>query len=514
MLKLKFLWKDENKILWIQTFVKIVDKNKKVVPFILTKEQKYFIDNLGRENVILKGRQIGLTTCTIALMIRECVIHPNSSCLMVSYDQKSCNDVFDKLKEQYNSLPSWLSVKLVANNRQELKLINGSKITCVCAGNNDLGRGGSKSFVHFTEFAFVKDASRHLSSVRKTLTNNSTLILESTANGINLHHDLFFKAKNKEISMKDFFFSWINASSLFAEKYRQATEEYMAIHDNVMLDESDFDEEEKELVELGCTIPQLIWRRREVGTDGIEKFHQEYPNTPIQAFIQTGSSIFDSKRVNQAMMALKLTKVKPIAKANIILPIELKLLYGKDLFIWELPKIGEKYSIGVDMSEGLNQDYHVIEVFNQDMVQCAEFANNKIKPWEMATIINSIGHFYNRGLLCIERASGGGSAISRLRKEYKYMNMLKYKTFDEFNRPKLEIGFDTNTKTKSVVVNDFLELFDKHLMVINSERLLGEMQTFVSENNKMSATSGNHDDLIMSVCMAIQSHKQKFQYKW
>ncbi len=40
--KLKWLWEDENKIDWIQSFIKIVDKEGKIVPFILTQEQKYF----------------------------------------------------------------------------------------------------------------------------------------------------------------------------------------------------------------------------------------------------------------------------------------------------------------------------------------------------------------------------------------------------------------------------------------------------------------------------------------
>ena len=44
--KLNWLWQDENKVEWIQTFIKIADKQGKIVPFVLTPEQKYLLENL------------------------------------------------------------------------------------------------------------------------------------------------------------------------------------------------------------------------------------------------------------------------------------------------------------------------------------------------------------------------------------------------------------------------------------------------------------------------------------
>ena len=52
--KLQWLWRDENKIEWIQTFIKIADKQGNIVPFILTPEQRDFINGIEHENIVLK----------------------------------------------------------------------------------------------------------------------------------------------------------------------------------------------------------------------------------------------------------------------------------------------------------------------------------------------------------------------------------------------------------------------------------------------------------------------------
>ncbi|NFQ02760.1 terminase [Clostridium sporogenes] len=510
--KLKWLWQDENKIDWIEAFIKIVNKEGKTVPFILTDEQRQFVEGLEAENIVLKSRQLGLSVVSIALAIRQCIVYPNSCCLLVSYDQKSCNAVFGKLKQQFNSLPKWLKPQTEANNRQEIKMVNGSKITCVTAGNKELSRGDTLQFIHLSEFAFWKNPDKHLNSITQAIGTGATLIIESTANGVNLFHDLYFKSKNKENSFKPYFFNWIDGGSLFKKKYKEAVKRYKAIN-NKNLIENDLDDEEKELLKLGASMEQLTWRRMTISKTSLEQFHQEYPSTDVEAFIISGNSVFDNKKVSQALTNIKNNKTKYIKKENIIgLPSLLQQHIGRSFFIYQIPKAGKRYYIGADLSEGVGQDYSVIEVLDKNGEQVAEFYNNKIKPYKMSEIINCIGHYYNYALLTIEKASGGHSVIERLRYDLKYMNMTKYKSYDQFNKLIWNVGFDTNSKTKSLIINDLIELFEKNQLKINSERLLQEMQVFVSENGKMGAISGSHDDSVMSMALAIVSIKYGFWY--
>ena len=514
--KLQYLWKDENKIEWIGNFIRIVNKDVKTVPFALTNEQKYFVDNLEKFNIVLKSRQLGLSVCTVALAIRQCIVTPSSCCLLVSHDQKSCNAIFDKLKQQFDSLPKWLKPKTIANNRQEIKMENGSKITCVCAGTKSVGRGDTLMLVHMSEFAFWKLPDRQLNSITKALAPNGKLIIESTANGLNFMHDTYFSAKNGENSFKSFFFNWINGSELFMEHYRLAKDLYLSRNDNKPLTEDEFDDEETQLASMGASMEQLMWRRLEVADNGLDNFHQEYPSTDIEAFISTGANIFSNQRIDEVERAVINDKTTHIPKENIVdLPVLLQAHYGRSLFIYKIPKVGDRYYIGNDLSEGVGQDYSTIEVFDKDGEQVCEFYNNKLKPYEMAEVIDSLGRYYNKGILTVEKASGGHSVIERLRYNLHYMNMTKYKSYDERNKMVWQVGFDTNNKTKAIIINDFVEAFETGQIKLNSRRLLQEMKIFtIGDSGKMGASGSGHDDLVMGTALALVGMKNGFYYKF
>lgn len=513
-IKLKYLFQDGHEKDFIGAFIKIVNKDTKLVPFILTSEQEQFVNGLEKFNIVLKSRQLGLSVCAVGLAIRQCIVYPNSACLLVSHDQKSCNAIFDKLKQQFNSVPSWLKPKEIANNRQEIKLVNGSKITCSCAGNKEIGRGDTLHLVHLSEFGFWKMPEKQLNSITQALAPEGKLIIESTANGLNKFHDLYFQSESRENNYKSFFFNWISGSTLFQKDYIKAVQIYKSRNNGVELTEQELDEEEHELVKLGASMEQLMWRRLKIASSSLEQFHQEYPSTPIEAFVSTGANIFNNKKIVEVEM--NIPKDNYIPKKNITdLPVLLKQHYGRSFFMYKIPRKGEKYYIGCDLSEGVGQDYSVIEVFNQDGEQCGEFYNNKLKPFQMAEIINSIGRYYNKGILIVEKASGGHSCIEKLRYDFKYMNMSKYKTYDQFNKPKWSVGFDTNAKTKGLIINNFVEMFETGQIKINSKRLLNEMKAFeINDSGSMGAISGAHDDSVMATALALAGLKDGKFYKW
>ena len=99
--------------------------------------------------------------------------------------------------------------------------------------------------------------------------------------------------------------------------------------------------------------------------------------------------------------------IKPIQSKPKELPLSLSPWLGRELTIWDTPKNGQKYYIGVDTGEGMSQDYSAIEVLSADGIQMAEFKSNKIKPFQFAELVNDIGIYYNRALLVVEKASAG-----------------------------------------------------------------------------------------------------------
>ena len=509
--KLEWLWRDENKIEWIQTFIKIADKSGNIVPFILTPEQREFLTNLDNKNIVLKSRQLGLSVVCIAESIREVVTRDNCTCALISHNQSSCNAVFDKLKQQYNSLPDWLKPETVQNNRQALTFKNGSSIICVTAGTKDILRGNTITGIcHCSEIAFWTDIERHMKSLSQACSESSTLILESTANGFNRFSELYYQAKAKDNDFNGYFFNWINGRTLFQGQYDIAVKKYLNTHKALpTIDEMDMDE--KQLIEMGATVDQIIWRRGKIATEGLDTFHVEFPSTDDECFISTGCNVFDTAKIGKL---LKNKFKDPIKEDKLIIRNELRpWIKNGSLKIYKQPVKDMRYWIGVDCSEGVGLDSSTLFVLDRNGDNVATFKNNKIKPYEFADICAYVGRYYNNGQLIVEKASGGHSVIERLRYEHKYRNMAKYKTYDEWNKIQWKYGFETTQKSKGIAVNDAREWFDKGLIRINDKEVLNEMKVFViDDNGKMGAVIGAHDDMISAMWLSIQGCKSGLWY--
>lgn len=491
-----------------EAFMKIVNKDSKIVPFKLTDEQRSLVKGLGKFNIVSKSRQLGISSITIALSLRECITQPNSSCLLVSYDQKSCNAIFNKLKQQYNLLPSFLRLPTKANNRQDLVFTNGSKISCVTAGNKDLGRGDTFQLVHLSEFAFFKDGNRHLNSILQALSPTGTLIIESTSNGLNYYSELITKAQNGENDFTLFFYNWINGASLFKDDYVKSVERFRKRFGKDYIADEELDEDELDLIKLGASMEQLIWRRLKIETTGVENFRQEFPSTIMESFITTGNAVFKGAKVNSVEMAIISENIEPLRLNSINdLPTELKRYKG--LSIWKTPELGHKYCLGVDTGDGVGADYSVVEVVDKETFeQVAEFRNNTIAPFEFADMVEELGYYYNSGLLVVETNKSGNTVVEKLWKQKNYKNMYKYKKYNERQKMVWARGFCTDSTSKPMIINNLREVFETDKVRVNSRILLSEMKNYDASFN----ASVGHDDTIIGVALAIEGTRYAFCY--
>ncbi|MHC1746941.1 MAG: hypothetical protein AB9856_00955 [Cellulosilyticaceae bacterium] len=508
----KFLkvWNDP--FLFAKNFITIVDKNGHKVPFEFNPVQKDFASSLNKYNVVLKSRQMGLSVCTCAIAIHKAITESYSTCLMLSHSEESCRAIFDKLKQMYSTIPSELKPKLLLNNRSELALANGSKISCTTMGKRDKGRGSTLALCHVSEFAFVNSetATKQLLGLEQAIQANGVLIVESTANGNNHYQDLYFKSKNNENAYKGYFYNYVDGACMFQDEYK----EYSMIFRNINgheFEEDDLTEEERQLFQDGVPINIICWRRLKIQNSSLDQFNQEYPYTDIDAFVTSGSSVFDKKIITNNRNRIKQSKVKVIDK-----PIDLnqKLAdhYKKSLYCYEKPQINHKYIIGADISQGIGKDYHAFIVVDLNTKQeVAIFRNNKIRPDECADLLNVLGKYYNKALICVEKASGGIATIQRLYYELHYYNMVRYRSFDDYGKQIIQIGFSTDAKSKGLVINNLREKFEKGIIQINSDIILEEMSYYQCNNGKFGAISGRHDDTIMALALAADTlDKPKF----
>lgn len=499
----------DNPVLYIENFMKVVNKLGKLVPFKLNPQQKTLLQDMEKYNIVLKSRQLGITTLSCAYSIYLACTNSNTTCLLVSYSIDSATSIFEKLKQLYNDLPSALQVETIAKNKKELKFVNGSRIICATCGSKDVARGLTIRFAHLSEIGFMKDTiDRQLLAIEQALTPNGKIILESTANGLNYFSELWNKAERKDNLYKPFFFSWIDDKVMFADEYKMFCERYKNQYKKLPnLDE--LDEKEKNLYSQGASIEQLVWRRLKIANSSEVSFTQEFPSNPVEAFVSTGNNIFNSEKIHERLS--NIGEVKTVNKPS-NLPVSLVSWFNRGFSLWDVPKAKQKYYVGVDSGEGLGQDYSAFQVLTEDGRQVAEFKSNKIKPFQFAELVNDVGLYFNKALLVVEKASAGHTVVDKLKNDYKYANMYKYKEYDARGNAKKKVGFVTNSKTKPLMINNFVELFETNQICINSKDLLSEMKLFAFKDGKMEATFGNHDDLVMSMAMALEGIKSGIHY--
>lgn len=518
----------DDPILWMRNFVRIVDKKGELIPFELNAQQLQFMNEKEKMNIILKSRQLGFSTLTCGLALYHACTKPNTHCLLVSYSQESASSLFDKLKQMYETIPTPVKPALNTNNKKELSMKNGSKVTCATAGLKEIARGMTLTFVHLSEFAFWREnAGDLLLGLEQALTPNSTLVIESTANGMNFFSELYRAAAAKVNTYKPFFFSWWEDKVMFNEEYELYYKIFMAQNNNKLPLWCDY---EKELLLKGAREEQLIWRRIKIsnmGYDGEKKFKQEFPSTDIEAFQTTGYGLFDAEMISeQAMSALEPLKYEDIEKFSDRRKDSFLLDYGDrfpgelleyvksgELVIYELRKPQWRYYVGCDFSEGVGRDFTVFYGQNFNCFTQFCFKSNRLRPTVCADILNKLARYYNYAYLVIERASSGPTAIDKLRNEYGYMNMHKHKMMDERGKKRSQIGFVTSQKSKVQIINDLREWFNEGELVIYDKTTLNELSTFVlDEGGRMRASGSNHDDHVMAAALSLHGLKTGIWY--
>ncbi|OPA08707.1 terminase large subunit domain-containing protein [Bacillus cereus] len=514
--KLKLI--NEDPVLWLQNFVKITTNTGEYIPFTINEQQKYFVDEMVRFNIIAKARQIGFSTLSVALCLWMACTRPRTNYLIVSYKADSATSLFDKLKMMYRDLPhdKFKFPKDDQNNRGQLRLDNGSSITLSVAGGKDVGRGTTYEYILLSEFAFYENQESILLSAEQALAKSKTskLVIETTSNGFNPYQKLFMNAYDGKSKYKAFFFPFYSSSyaKQFKDDYDEAETWYKSDNKGKRLTKGDLEKDELYLLEQGASLKQLMWRRWKLLDMSLQQFYQEFPATPMESFISSGLNVFDQGKIVERLKYIK----KPLLykDVKVIIPDSIAKYIGKSLMIYELPKQDVRYYAGVDTASGSGGDYSTISILNADGEQVACFYDNKIPVYEFAKLLDIIGKFYNYAFLTVERNSFGTPILERLRKKYEYMNLYKHKIFNQqLGKKQLQLGYQTTQVTKNIMITDLKEQFELEIILINCDKTLKEMQIFIETDGKTGNKKGNdkHDDCVIAMALAIQGIKQN---KW
>lgn len=505
-----------NTLRYIESYLKIRDKHSKIIPFQLNTPQRKLYDALAAQRragrpqraIILKARQMGFSTLTEAILFKRTVTAFNVNSAVVSHDAKATDDLLAMFKRYLENLPDALRPATIASNAKQVifddKFKTGlhSKIDCMTAGNENIGRGATYNNLHLSEFAWWSgDPSATLLGLMQSVphTLGSLVVIESTANGYNEFKRLWDAAVAGESEFVPVFCAWWELP------------EYRLPYDGSALTEQENDLK----TAYGLDNEQIMWRRwciaNNCGGD-LQKFKQEYPACPEEAFISSGTCIFDVEKALTRLRGLpepaRLCEARYVYDGGRVSDIRLIDSPSGDIRIYEDARQGVPYVIGADTA-GEGSDWFVAQVIDNTTGRQVATYRTKVDEGIFAQVLYCLGMYYNDALIAVE-ANFSTYPIRELER-LGYKRQYVRQRGDTFTHGLVKsYGFKTTSVTRPVILNGLVDIVREDCDLISDADTLREMLTFCkNERGRAEALAGEHDDCVMALAIAYGCRDQQ-----
>ena len=178
---------------------------------------------------------------------------------------------------------------------------------------------------------------------------------------------------------------------------------------------------------------------------------------------------------------------------------------SSDLKVWKEPIPGNTYVIGADPAEGLRHgdDSAACVLDCTSGEQVAEL-QGKIEPFSFAEQLYALGLFYDTALIAIESNRDGGANKVLFELEYKNIYYEMKETGLPYQKPTAKLGYNMNVRTRGILVPQARKYLEDESIVVRSDALLAQFETFILEDNKFQAIAQGFDDLVMAFCIACE----------
>lgn len=504
---------------YIESCLKIKTKSGTVVPFRLNNAQRKLYAVAKRQQdagkpvrlIILKARQLGFSTLTEGLIFHACATRRNVNALIVAHREDATANLFRMSKLFYDELPAPVKPMLRASNAQELVFENPSKlrserearpglrsrIRCATAGGRGIGRSDTLQCVHLSEYAFWPDGADGKASTLAGILQavpslpGTMVVIESTANGFEDFKERWDAAVAGENDFEPVFFAWFENPD-YAMPVVPGTE---------------WTPEERDLRDAyRLTDEQLQWRRWCIANNcggSLDMFRQEYPASPGEAFLHSGTGVFDNEQI-----VLRLERLPgPVGRGEFTDGEWTESETGA-ITLYELPEEGVPYVLGGDTA-GEGSDYFTAIVIDNVSGRIAAKLRQKYSEPEYVRQIYALGRFYNDALVAIE-TNFSTYPVMKLQ-EMEYPNQYSREREDTYTRQmRKSYGFRTDRQSRPRAIANLVEVFSSHPEWFTDRELLEEMLTFCyNEDHRPEALAGKHDDLVMGAAITYAVRHQQ-----
>ena len=512
---------------------------------ILYEELRKLEKEHGRVRALVaKARRMGYTTYMIGEFLHKTVIrYKHTDAIIVSQDEKGAKYNMGMYESAFDFLPWWMKPRVNLHQTgalynfdepdENLRTSRPGLKNWMYADNanrpSGVGRGQGFRCGMLDELAFWKNASQLSKSLLRTfVARDGFYVMGSTGNGRNdAWHNLWRRAEAGSID-------W---HPIFIPFYRRPKTYSLPIPKGEVFTLS---AEEKEMVEQvqkkdNFTISNetINWMRKTkeefVATDGDDMlFAQEFPQNASDAFqnsiisaIPRGIINRFSKRTEEPCWIGEITfdfaQWVPHLYMKELKPGE-EALYPETenrLHIWEKPRPGERYCLGVDTALGQKggdfSSCTVIKIGSRAQLdeQVAQW-HGYMDPHNLTDVVLALGWYYNEALVAIEVNSFGLATNTRLMREYEYENIYRFKRMDRLKHFMTDIvGWWTDYKSKRTLISFLSKMMLDDQVILRDKYLIDELRDFTEDG---AEGEGSHDDEVMSMMIALYcGHEGEFE---
>lgn len=528
--------------------LKIDSKEYGRMPLTWLGTQRYVVEQIsaGLANdvhtfVILKGRQLGISTVTLALDLYWLFKNRGLQGSVVT-DTDENREVFRSLITQYiASLPTQARAPIERHNRTQLVLRNGSRLVYMVAGEKkkgNLGRAKAVNMLHGTECSSWGDEEGFSSLVNTLAQKNPKrlYVLESTARGYNMFYQTWEVAKESKTQMAIFVGWWRN--ELYS--WPESSVEFQTFWDgSPTSDERVWIGEVFSRYGVEVTPSQIAWWRWYVAEQmkGDEMMAlQEMPPTEEYAFQLSGSKFFSAERTNQHYQrALK----QPCMYFRYDFGVNFEDTRfietneeNAEVTIWETPVVaknhGERsgvYALGADPAYGSSEWADefaacILRCYADKAVQVAEVGATTWTEQQFAWAIVHLCGWYGECMLNLEMQGPGGAVFNEIQNLKRMAGTLpagdpRLGAFDVVSRIRdylyskqdsinanFAYQWQTNPKEKIRMMSTLRSYFERDMLELNSPTMIQQFRNIHRNGDQIGGEGRAKDDRVIALAIA------------
>jgi hypothetical protein len=440
-----------------------------LMPLRPNRVQQEFERRRGQRNVVLKARQMGMSTWIAARLFVKTMCVPGTLSVQVAHTQDAAEAIFRTVHRFYEGLPESLRRGALRASRVNARQIVfgglDSEFRVESASDPNVGRGLTITNLHCSEVArWTGDSTATLHGLKAALPPSGELVLESTPNGA---QGCFWEewVEAESTGTVRHFFPWWWERSYVAQAVSPA----------------ELTEEERLLCAKHGLSPEQIGFRRKLQAGFRALAKQEFAEDAESCFAASGECVFEVSAIDA-----RLAELRP--------PVEARRNGG--LRIWFPPARGRGYLVAVDPAGGgAEGDFSVAQVVDVETgLQCAEL-QVKMPALELAQTVTALAQEYNDALLVVERNNHGSGVLAYLRSVCRATRVYGQGGQD---------GWLTTSLSRPRMLGVLAAALVEAPGLFQSERLLRECRSFVRlKSGGSGAQLGLHDDCVMAMAMAL-----------